>query len=168
LSLPLRTQGHPYDPSVDVFLIVVHSLAAIVWTGGTVALVFVGVPTVRLLEGEPRARLMRELGHRWRPVGWGALAVLVATGLVIAGRDHAFSGAGTRFQVILGVKCALIVLMLAGTYFHDFVFGPQLAREIREGRVQRTRPTMVRVGWANFALIVTIPVLGVLLTELGR
>ena len=153
---------------MDTFLIVIHALAAIVWSGGTVALVFVGVPTVRLLEGGERASLMRELGVRWRPIGWGALLTLVATGLVIAGRDHAFSGAGTEFQVVLGVKCGLIVLMLVGTYFHDFVFGPRLAQEIRERREQGTRPTMVRVGWANFALIMLIPALGVWLTEMGR
>jgi len=151
---------------VQLFLVIVHLLAAVAWTGGTIALVFVGVPTVRLLEGEPRARLMRELGARWRPIGWGALMLLIATGVVLAGRDGAFDGAGTKFEVVLGVKAGLIVLMLLGTYLHDFVFGPRLAREIRERRPQRTRPLMVRVGWANFAMIVTIPILGVWLTEM--
>jgi len=153
---------------VTTLLRVIHLLSAAVWLGGTVALVFVGVPTVRLLEGDPRARLLKELGRRWRPIGWGALMVLVSTGLVIAGRDGAFSGAGTEFQVVLGVKCALIVVMLIGTYLHDFVLGPRLALEIRERRTQATRPAMVRVGWANFALIMLIPVLGVWLTETGR
>ena len=47
-------------------LLVLHVLAAAVWVGGTVALVFVGVPVVARLEGPERARSMRELGHRWR------------------------------------------------------------------------------------------------------
>ena len=31
-------------------------------------------PAIRVLEGEPRGRAMRELGLRWRPLGYGALA----------------------------------------------------------------------------------------------
>ena len=47
---------------VDVVLLAVHLLAAAVWVGGTVALVFVGVPVVARLEGEARGRSMRMLG----------------------------------------------------------------------------------------------------------
>ena len=39
------------------------------------ALVFAGVPAIRTLEGEPRGRAMKELGLRWRPLGYGALLV---------------------------------------------------------------------------------------------
>jgi len=45
-------------------LVAVHLLAASVWVGGTVALVFVGVPVVARLEGEARGRSMRMLGQR--------------------------------------------------------------------------------------------------------
>ena len=41
---------------------IVHLLAAAVWLGGTVALVFAGVPAIRTLEGAERGRAMRELG----------------------------------------------------------------------------------------------------------
>ncbi|MDX6410499.1 MAG: hypothetical protein QOE91_15 [Gaiellaceae bacterium] len=44
---------------MEAFLVAVHLLAAAVWVGGTVALVFVGVPVVRTLEGETRARAMK-------------------------------------------------------------------------------------------------------------
>ena len=60
---------------------VLHVLSASVWVGGTVALVFVGVPAIRKLEGEARATAMRALGRRWRPLGWGAMAVAILSGL---------------------------------------------------------------------------------------
>ena len=60
---------------------IVHLLAATVWVGGTVALVFVGVPAIRLLEGEARATAMRTLGRRWRPLGWSAMGVAILSGL---------------------------------------------------------------------------------------
>ena len=54
---------------------IVHLMAAAVWVGGTIALVFVAVPPAQRLEGEARARQLRELGRRWRPLGWSALGV---------------------------------------------------------------------------------------------
>ena len=37
---------------------ILHVLSASVWVGGTVILVFVGVPAIRQLEGEARATAM--------------------------------------------------------------------------------------------------------------
>ena len=37
---------------MTAFLVVVHLLSAGIWFGGSTALVFVGVPAVRMLEGE--------------------------------------------------------------------------------------------------------------------
>ena len=66
---------------MDAALRIVHLFAAIVWVGGTVALVFVAVPPVQRLEGEARARTLRAFGRRWRPLGWGALGVAIVTGI---------------------------------------------------------------------------------------
>ena len=44
-------------------IVAVHLLAAGVWFGGSTALVFVGVPAIRTLEGEPRGRAMKALGQ---------------------------------------------------------------------------------------------------------
>ena len=54
-----------------------------------------------------------------------------------------------------------------GAFFHDFVLGPGLARQIREGRPQTLRRRLVVVGWLNFALTLTVPVLGTVLAHLG-
>ena len=45
---------------VEEALRIVHLLAATVWVGGTVALVFVAVPPVQRLEGDARARMLRD------------------------------------------------------------------------------------------------------------
>lgn len=151
---------------MDAALRIVHLLAAIVWVGGTVALVLVAVPPVQRLEGDARARTLRAFGRRWRPLGWGALAVAIATGIAIAVRDHAFHGTSRGFDWVLAVKGALVGLLVAGAYLHDFVLGPGLARQIREGRPQSLRALLRGIGWANFALTLVIPVLGAVLAEL--
>jgi uncharacterized membrane protein len=150
---------------VDAALRVVHLLAATVWVGGTIALVFVAVPPVQRLEGEARAKTLRALGERWRPIGWSSLAIAILTGAVIAGRANAFDATPTRFDVTLFLKGALVGLLVAGAYVHDFVLGPGLARQIREGKPQSLRPILTAIGRANLLLTIAIPVLGALLAE---
>jgi len=153
---------------VETAVAALHVLAAAVWVGGTVALVFIAVPAARRLEGEERAKALRRLGSGWRPLGWSALAILAGTGLVLAGQDGVFSGhASTRFYAVFAVKVALVAALAAGAFVHDFVLGPGLARQIREGRPQTLRRRLVVVGWCNFTLTLTVPVLGTVLAHLG-
>jgi putative copper export protein len=153
---------------VETAVAALHLLAAAVWVGGTVALVFIAVPMARMFEGEDRARALRRLGQGWRPLGWSMLAVLAGSGLVLAGFAGVFSGeASTRFYAIFAVKVALVAALVAGAFVHDFVLGPGLASQIREGRPQTLRRPLVAVGWCNFSLTLIVPVLGTILAHLG-
>jgi len=150
---------------VDTTLRIVHLLAAIVWVGGTIALVFVAVPPVQRLEGEARAHVLREFGRRWRPIGWSALGIAIVTGAIIASRDGAFDTTPAKFDWVLGIKGALVGLLIAGAYLHDYVLGPGLARQIREGHPQSFRRVLTAIGRANLLLTIAIPILGALLSE---
>jgi putative copper export protein len=147
---------------VELLFNVLHVLAAAVWVGGTVVLVFVSVPVIRRLEGAERATALRELGRRWRPIGYGALGLLGLSGLALAGKEHVFSQGGSAAW-LLGTKIVLSVVLVIVAVWHDYVLGPRLAREIREGQPQRSRPLLVRVGWTSFALTIVLPILGVVL-----
>jgi uncharacterized membrane protein len=151
---------------VELALRIVHLLTAAVWVGGTVALVFAAVPPLQRLEGPERARLLRELGERWRPIGWSSLAIAIVTGAVIAGRKHAFDTTPSDFDVVLAVKGVLVGLLVAGAYLHDFVLGPGLARQIREGKPQSLRRVLVGIGRMNLLLTIAIPCLGAALSQL--
>jgi copper resistance protein D len=149
---------------LEIVFVVLHVLGAIVWVGGTVALTFIAVPAIRQLTGEPRATAMRGLGERWRPIGWSALLLLVATGITLAA--HVLPNGGTGAAVVFGVKAGLFLALLASAYAHDFVLGPRLAQEIRERRPERSRRPLVLVGWTSFTLTATIPILGVVLSQI--
>lgn len=144
-------------------LVAIHLLAAGIWFGGSTALVFVGVPAIRTLEGEPRSRAMKALGLRWRPIGYGSLLVAALTGVALASREWEHR---TAFQVVFWVKVVLFVCLLVVSYLHNFVLGPRLQAEIRDGRDQKTRPMLVVVGWASYSLTLALPVLGVVLQRL--
>jgi putative copper export protein len=148
---------------VTAVLVAIHLIAAGIWFGGSTALVFVGVPAIRILDGEPRGRAMRELGLRWRPIGYGALLVAALTGIALASRDWEHR---TAFQVVLWVKVALFICLLVVSYLHNFVLGPRLQAEIREGREQRSRRPLVVVGWLSYSLTMALPILGVVLQRI--
>jgi putative copper export protein len=148
-------------------VLAIHLLSAAIWVGGTVALVFVAVPPVQRLQGEVRAQLLREFGRRWRPIGWSALGIAILTGAWLAGIDHAFGSARTSFDWVLGVKGGLVGLLVAGSYLHDYVLGPGLSRQIKAGEPQSLRPLLTRIGRGNLVLTLTIPVLGVVLSQLS-
>ncbi len=114
---------------------ILHVLSACVWVGGTVALVFVGVPAIRQLEGEARATAMRTLGRRWRPIGWSAMAVAILSGLWLTERHGGLHRAAldTDFDRTLIVKSVLVALLVVGGILHDYVLGPRLQRELRAG-----------------------------------
>jgi len=129
---------------------VIHLLSATIWVGGTIVLVFVGVPAIRKLEGEARATAMRALGRRWRPLGWSAMGVAIVSGLWLTDLHGGFdSGAlSTDFDRTLILKSVLVALLVVGALIHDYVLGPRLQRELRAGEPQapETRKRLVVVG----------------------
>jgi putative copper export protein len=150
---------------VFTVLRVFHLLSASVWVGGTVALVFAGVPAIRRLEGEARATAMRTLGRRWRPLGWGAMGVAILSGLWLTELHGGLSteALDTDFDRTLLLKSALVVVLVAAALVHDFVLGPTLQRELRQGSPQApsTRRRLIVVGWVSFAATIAVPILGV-------
>jgi len=145
--------------------VIIHLLAGCVWVGGSIALIVAGVPAIRVLEGEPRQRAMREIGLRWRPLGYGALLVLAVTGVPLA--QHDYDEGRSPFQTVLWVKVGLAGALVVASYVHNFVLGPRLQTQVREGRPHTARPPLVLVGYASLALTLAVPVLGAVLAHLA-
>jgi uncharacterized membrane protein len=146
-------------------VVIIHLLAACVWVGGSIALIVAGVPAIRILEGEPRQRAMREIGLRWRPLGYGALLVLAVTGVPLA--QHDYDEGRSPFQTVLWVKVGLSLALVAASYVHNFILGPRLQAQVREGQQQTARAPLVLVGYASLALTITVPILGAVLAHLA-
>jgi len=120
---------------LSVFL---HVMAALVWLGGIFFLALVAAPVLRRVDPPHlRARLFRELGERFRWVGWGAIGVLLVTG----GSNLHFRGllsreflgdpafwSGTPYGRALGWKLFFVITMLLNQGLHDFWLGPAAGR----------------------------------------
>src|SRR4029078_11611758 len=152
---------------------ILHVLSACVWVGGTVALVFVGVPAIRRLEGEGPAggrgapwrrggrcagRGRSARGRGGRRVGWRAMAVAILSGLWLTERHGGLHRAAldTDFDRTLILKSVLVALLAVGALLHDFVLGPRLQRELHAAApsAPATRRQLVVVGWFNFGLTI--------------
>ncbi len=114
--------------------VTLHVLAAVFWLGGMFFLGTVGAPVLRGVEPAAlRQRLFQELGLRFRRVGWGAVTVLVVTGIinlsykgwltwdVLGSASYWRTGVGHA----LAAKLVFVTLMIATSLAHDFVFGPR-------------------------------------------
>lgn len=149
-------------------LVAVHVLAAAVWIGGSAALIFTAVPVLRRLPREQRAASVRALGRRWKPIGWAALLLLGASGAWLAfgywGADDADVLFHSETGHLLIAKAVLYLVLVTSAGLHDFVLGPRLNRQIRDGRPMTLRRPMQIVGWVTVAATLALPILGVEIT----
>lgn len=100
-------------PAVEAVRLFLHVLAAAVWVGGQVVLAGL-VPSARALG--PVAP--RTLARAFARLSWPAFAVLVATGIWnVAAVDVAQMS--TAWQVVLGVKLAVVALSGAAALAHS-------------------------------------------------
>lgn len=106
-----------------------HIFAATVWVGPQVFLFAVAVPAVRTVaDVKERARLMRLITTRFGYLAWGAMAVLVITGIGNMYEhdldiDQLFD---LNWGVIFQVKMTLVILTILLTAVHSFVIGPRM------------------------------------------
>ena len=122
--------------TIHLLSVWLHILAATVWIGGMAALGLLLVPLLRQERFEDVATpLLYASALRFRWIGWGALGVLVVTGLVNV-RAQGVPWAtwldaefwSTAWGAALGGKLLLVVVTLAVSAVHDFHFGPKAIR----------------------------------------
>ena len=106
-----------------------HILAATIWVGPQVFLFVAAVPAIRTVEDlQVRARVMRVLTTRFGWLAWGAMLVLVISGIGNL-YEHALSVDELfelNFGIIFQVKMTLVIATVALTALHSFVIGPRL------------------------------------------
>jgi putative copper resistance protein D len=140
-----------------------HILAATIWVGPQVFLFAAAIPAVRTIQdAKERARVMRVLTRRFGFLAWGAMAVLVITGIGNVyeedlSRKYLFDhNWGTIFEV----KMTLVIATVALTALHSFVLGPRLMAMQEsvsdESQIASMRRVSIIVSAANALLALGI------------
>jgi putative copper export protein len=98
-------------PAITGIRLSLHVLAATVWVGGQLTVAGL-VPTARRLgEGAPR-----QVARAFSRLSWPAYAVLVVTG--VWNVAAVATGQPTAWQVLLGVKVAVVVVAGLAAWLH--------------------------------------------------
>jgi putative copper export protein len=98
-------------PALDTLRLSLHVLAAAVWVGGLITMAGL-VPSARTLgEGAPRT-----LARAFARMQWPAFGVVVLTGFWNVAAVH--SGQPHSWQVVLGVKIAVVALAGIAAWLH--------------------------------------------------
>jgi uncharacterized membrane protein len=114
----------------DAFTIWLHLFAVSVWIGPQVFLFAAAIPAVREIEEGPlRARVTRRLVTRFGYLAWGALLVIVLTGVSnllqrAADFDHVLDPGYRYFHIFTG-KMFVLGFVVAMTAVHTFIVGPR-------------------------------------------
>jgi len=109
-----------------------HVLAVSVWVGPQFFLFLAAVPALRTIEDRQlRARVMRVIVTRFGWLAWGAMLVIVLSGvsnLFQEGADTPLSWASAndfRYGRIFAEKMMFVGIAVALTAVHTFVIGPR-------------------------------------------
>ena len=117
----------------------IHLLAAVIWIGGMVFLSVVLVPVLKR-DGlfANYAELFRTIAYRFRGVVWGAMGMLVGTGLMLAESRSIPVTNPRQWPAIFVAKMGLVALLFSLTLFHDLVVGPRVGRILGRAEADRT------------------------------
>lgn len=110
-----------------------HVLVGVLWFG-TILYVHLLLKPAYAAKGLPRGELM---------VGWISIVAIAATGLVLAAYRVPSPKAlvTTRFGVLLSIKVALYLVMVATAFIVTFVVGPRLRKKAGPVDASRHDPT---------------------------
>lgn len=153
-----------------------HILAATVWIGGMFFLVLVVVPWMRRGKRAEGAAFLREIGGRFRNVGWTCFGIALATGafnLSIRGVRWADFGRvewlRSPFGHIVMMKLGVFALVLVVSAIHDFWIGPRATRELERtphsAGAERLRRWASWIGRTNALLALILVAFGVVLVR---
>jgi uncharacterized membrane protein len=123
----------------------IHLLAATLWVGGQLMLFLAVMPAARAID-PPTARgpLVRAVTRRFGYLGWGALLLLILTGIGnVFERDDFYQPTGVfeydyRYAWLLTAKLALVVIVVLLTAWHTFILGPRMLTMQEWGPAGRT------------------------------
>ncbi len=108
-------------------LLFLHLIGITFWVGGLFINTLVLMPSMQVLSPPDRGKLMGAYLKRFAPMSWGAIALVVISGVILTSRFGFPAGVSTGYGGILLAKIVLtVVMILNGTYL-GLVLGPKIA-----------------------------------------
>ena len=149
-----------------------HLVAAVVWMGGIIMLLYVVWPAMGQVLGlsAERNRIAYGIVRRFTPISMSAIAVLTVTGSYMMLMDENYLGMlnlGNIWAKLLLAKHILFVVMVVAAIYIGFVINPRIGRGLEEGSPRRSFGSAIRqrnIARLNIILIILILLLTGMLT----
>jgi uncharacterized membrane protein len=129
---------------MDVYFAIVdwlHLLATAAWIGGLIFYVLILLPSLRALEPPQAGRIVGAITRRYVPINWGAVIVLIATGILIALRRGVLRvELASTYGVLLFVKHLVILSMIIIGLVISLGIGPKLKPPVQQSEGQPSGP----------------------------
>jgi uncharacterized membrane protein len=144
----------------------IHIVAVSAWLGPQFFLFIAALPAVRTIEDRAvRAKVMRVLVTRFGWLAWGAMAVIVLSGistLFQVGGDTPLSWANAndlRYGRIFAEKMVFVGLAVGLTAVHSFVVGPRqlaLNEQMEVDPAEAARLRRISIAISTTALLASV------------
>jgi copper resistance protein D len=158
------------------FVVWLHILMATVWVGGLIYTAAVVIPFAVSLGEKERQPVIRGLARRFRRIGWGAIVLLALTGIIniynridiIKETTHGDSSVAiAAFMKLIGIKLALVLVMIGLMLYHDITSLRDARRSAESGAAtQHNRGGSIAAAIATL-LAVAILFVSVLIVRMG-
>ncbi|MFQ5814622.1 MAG: CopD family protein [Anaerolineae bacterium] len=103
-----------------------HLIGITFWLGGIFVNTLVLEPSMKAISPAERGKLMGAYIKRFVPLAWGAIALVVVTGFILADGISGFSAlitSGTRYGNLMLVKHILVAVMIVNGPIWDWSWG---------------------------------------------
>lgn len=105
----------------------VHLLANVTWIGGIIFYIVVLMPSFSVLDPPHMGKLMGAIVKRYAPLTWGAILLLIVTGILMnIERGGAIISLGTTYGILFFIKHIFVLIMVINGILISFVLGPKL------------------------------------------
>ena len=154
----------------------IHLVAVAVWLGPQFFMFLVAVPALRAIEDQQtRVKVMRIIIYRFGWLAWGAMAVIVLTGISNLFQEANEPGSNIwdpdyRYFQIFSTKMVLVGLTVLLTAAHTFFVGPRqlrIAEEMRSDSAEAANLRRVSIIISSLVLLASVAVVfaGALLAD---
>lgn len=103
-----------------------HVAAVVLWVGGLLFEFITLFPVLHREDNAASTRLMATVEQRFRVVAWGAVLLLVASGMFNIFNRMGVGGFSDTFMPVLALKVAALIVMVVLQHVRSAVFVPRM------------------------------------------
>lgn len=136
-----------------------HLLAAVIWVGGIVFILYIAIPSSRQALGPEAGKLMGEISKKFTPIANYSIILIVITGAVLTWIKGYFSGSASfegAQSIALYLKYLLALLMIGIHFYRGLVLTPKItaAEPSQKPFLQKISLNLVKVNlWLGVIIL---------------